>query len=117
MFGVCASAVPPGGPGLGPTNVVVVWEDGTTVTYADSTNVLEQVLPPATPSLLGSRVTYNAAAMAAIPAPGGRAVGPVILHASGTNAAGDSTVQDFVVTQTPLGFLTFPLSLAQVVPG
>lgn len=117
MCGVCASAVPPAGPGLAPTNVVVAWEDGTTVSYAESANALTQLLPPTTPSLLGSRATYNAAAMTAIPAPGSRAVGPVILHGGVTDAAGNSPVTEFVTVRTPLGFLGLPLSLTQVLPG
>jgi hypothetical protein len=87
------------------------------VSYAESASVLTQLLPPTTPSLLGSRATYNAAAMTAIPAPGGRAVGPVILHGGITDAAGNAPVTDFVTVRTPLGFLGLPLSLTQVVPG
>ena len=98
------------GGGSPPATVVVAWEDGTRDTYAVSLNVLTQILPTVTPSLLGSVVAP------AVFNPGGRFSGPVVQHFIGDIAAGGNPIE-VVTFRTPLGFVTLPVALVQIVPN
>ena len=105
-LGVCESAVSPVGPTDPPTDVVIAWEDGTRTVYATTYgNVLLQVAPPATPSLLSSYVAVNPALAPLNVA--GRYGGIVIGHflvadQSGTNNG------EFVMVRTPVGVTVLP---------
>ncbi len=111
IYGVCESATDPGGV-LPPTAVVVDFEDGTRTTYAVSAGVLLQADAPINASALGRTAAFQSP----VPNPGSRVQGPVCVHIAVLDAAGVwSAPSDFLVVQTPLGFMTIPYVAAQFI--
>jgi hypothetical protein len=114
QFGVTESLVD----GPPPTNVVVTWADGTRTQYATSgtgaTAVLYQVGPSAT-YIIGSVVAPTAAS--GIPNPGGRLQGPVAMQFACLDPGTDAVVAEFVVVETPIGYLVADLSQVAVMPS
>lgn len=103
--------------GSPPTTVVVVWEDGTRVSYAavnsGATAVLFKLGLSVIP-LVGN-VAQPKAGMGT-PNPGARLQGTIIMHFSLEDGAG-TPFGEFVVIDTPTGFLVIPASNITVLPS
>jgi phage baseplate assembly protein gpV len=121
-FGICESAVAPVNPGDPPTNVVVDWSDGTSVTYPVALGLL-QVQGPTGDSILGSVVAYNqAVVMGGLPNPGSRVRGPVVFDGNVFQANGDPFLafgpsNEWVVFLTKIGYVAIPRSVVSVLPA
>jgi hypothetical protein len=103
--------------GAPPTNVVVDWSDGTRTTYAAVNSGAQSVIGHVTDggSLLVGFVVQPTAA-SGVPNPGGRVQGPVVDQFSVDDPNG-STLGEFVVIETPVGFLVLAASGVQIVPS
>lgn len=106
--------------GSPPTNVLVNWQDGTSVTYATSgtgaTSVIYRI-----GGLIGSLplpgIVVRPKSTSGIPNPGGRIMGPIVDHLSLTDPSTDAAIAEVVVFETPIGFYVLDVNDVEVVPS